>query len=183
MKWQIFLIPIVLVLSVFNVSLAQESSLVTPQPEHELLKSFSGGWQFERLSPSRDGSEPEVVGKGMVSAELVGNFFVVGRWSGEVYGSEFKAFNLLGYDIEEGKYTGVWVDSIISYRWELVGGVDEESDELVLSTAGPGPAGGTAEFRERYQFHSSSAITIVGEMYHDDEWVNIVNTELTRQED
>ncbi len=159
------------------------SSLVTPQPEHELLKHFAGEWQFERLSPAQDESEPDVVGQGTVSAEMVGEFFVDLRWSGEVYGSDYSAVMSLGYDIEGEAYTGSWIDSIISYRWELGGDVDDHSDELVLSTSGPGPAGGTAEYRERYQFDSDDAITIVGEMRRDDEWVNIVTTRLTRQED
>jgi hypothetical protein len=172
-----------LTLSLVALPSAHTSSLVTPQSEHELLKRFAGEWQFERLSPARDAAEPDVVGQGTVSAEMVGEFFVDLRWSGEVYDSEYSAVMSLGYDIEREAYTGSWVDSIISYRWELAGGVDESSDELVLSTSGPGPAGGEASFRERYQFHSADAITIVGEMLHDGEWVNIVNTKLTRQED
>lgn len=183
MSRSLSLMLVALALSLVSVSLAKASSLIAPQPEHELLKQFSGDWQFERYSPSGDDVEGEVVGQGNLSAEMVGNFFVVGRWSGEVYGSEYTAVMSLGYDIERGEYIGSWIDSIISYRWQLAGTVDEETDELVLSTSGPGPAGGTAEFRERYVFDSPDAITIVGEMRRDDEWVNIVNTELTRQED
>ncbi len=168
-----------LALSVVAVSSVHASSLATPQSEHELLKRFAGDWQFERSSPARDGAEPDVVGQGTVSAEMVGEFFVDLRWSGEVYGSDYSAVMSLGYDIDGEAYTGSWIDSIISYRWELAGDVDDDSDELVLATSGPGPAGGTAEFRERYQFESDDAITIVGEMQRDGEWVNIVNTRLT----
>lgn len=177
----LYLVLLPLILSIFSTSSAQESSLAAAQPEHELLKKFVGDWRFERRSPSRNGEEPEIVGEGTVSAELVGEFFVVARWTGEVYGNEFKAVHSLGYDVEKEKYAGSWIDSIINYRWEVVGNVDEESEELILTSSGPGPAGGTAEFRERNQFHSAHSISIVGEMRKDDGWVNIVNTELTRQ--
>jgi hypothetical protein len=79
----------------------------------------------------------------------VGSYFVVCRWSGNVYGADYKAIQSLGYDIKQKKYTGCWIDSTMSYRWELSGAVDEKSQELTITASGPGPTGGTATFRER----------------------------------
>src|SRR5262249_15636859 len=90
-------------------SAAQEPTLDKPQPEHKLLERFVGEWNFEKLSAPGEGSKPENFGKGMISAELVGDFFVVCRWSGNVYGADYKAFQSLGYDIKQKKYTGCWI--------------------------------------------------------------------------
>jgi hypothetical protein len=115
------------------MSSAQEPTFDTPQPEHKLIERLAGEWHFEKRSAPEDGSKPENLGTGMISAELLGGFFVVCRWSGNVYGTNYKAFQSLGYNIKQKKYTGCWIDSTMSYRWELSGSVDEKSQELMRS--------------------------------------------------
>jgi hypothetical protein len=111
---------------------------------------------------------------------MVGDFFVVSRWSGNLYGFTYEAWQSLGFDIEQKRYSGQWIDSFISFRWDLHGSVEEESQELVLTTSGPAPGGGTAMFRERYQFDSPDSITIFGEIHRREGWVAISATRLTR---
>jgi hypothetical protein len=151
------------------------------QPEHKLLERFAGEWQFEKRTAAGDGSKSESLGAGTVSAESVGGFFVVGRWSGKVYGGDYKAVQSLGYDIKRKKYTGCWIDSTMGYRWELSGNVDEKSQELTITASGPSPTGGTCTFRERYQFNSPDSITVIGEMRQGEKWVPFLATSLTRK--
>jgi hypothetical protein len=162
-------------------SSAQEPALDAPQPEHKLLARLAGQWRFEKLSVPAGGAKPESLGEGTISAELVGGFFVVSRWSGQVYGSDYTAFQSLGYDIKQKQYTGCWIDSTMSYRWELSGTVDAKSQELEINASGPSPTGGTCSFRERYQFHSADSITILGEMRKGEKWVPFLTTHLTRK--
>jgi hypothetical protein len=175
------LIAVTLTIAHVTMASAQEARFDMPQPEHGLLERFAGEWHFERQSVPQGGSDPQVLGKGMISAEMVGDFFVVSRWSGNVYETDYEAFQSLGYDIEQEKYTGYWVDSFISFRWELDGTVDEESQELMLTASGPAPTGGTATFRERYQFNSADSMTIIGEMQRGGTWVPFTTTRLTRR--
>jgi hypothetical protein len=175
------LIAVTLTISHVTLVSAQEPRLDIAHPEHRLLERFAGEWQFERQGVSGDGSRPRVLGTGTISAEMVGDFFIVSRWSGKMYGADYKAFQSLGYDIEQRKYTGYWMDSFISFRWELTGTIDQESEKLTLSTRGLAPTVGTAAFRERYQFHSGDSITIVGEMQRGETWVAISTTRLTRK--
>ena len=160
---------------------ADEPTLDKPQPEHKLLERLAGEWHFEKLFAPQDGSKPQNLGTGTISAESVGGFFVVSRWSGKVYGTDYKASQSLGYDIKQKKYTGSWIDSTMSYRWELSGTVDEKSQELTITASGPGPTGGTCTFRERYQFQSADSITIIGEMQKGEKWVTFITTRLTRK--
>src|SRR6516162_4928546 len=153
----------------------------TLQPEHKLLERFAGEWHFEKLTAAAEGSKPENLGTGIISAELVGGFFVVSRWSGKVYGADYKAVQSLGYNIKQKKYTGCWIDSTMIYRWELSGSVDEKSQELTITASGPGPTGGTETFRERYQFNSADSITIIAEMQQGEKWVAFLTTRLTRK--
>ena len=178
MKTFIAVLPLVTALC---LSAAQEPTFDTPQPEHKMLERFAGEWHFEKRSAPEDGSKPENLGTGMISAELVGGFFVVSRWSGNVYGTDYKAIQSLGYNIKQKKYTGCWIDSTMSYRWELSGAVGEKSQELTITATGPGPTGGTATFRERYQFNSADSITIIAEMRKGEKWVTFMTTRLTRK--
>ena len=168
--------------AVGSAASAQEPTLDAVQPEHKLLARLAGDWNFEKLLAAKEGSQPQSLGTGTVSAELIGAFFVVQRWSGKVYGTDYKAVQSLGYDIKQKKYTGSWIDSTMSYRWELSGVVDEKSQELTITTSGPGPTGsGTCTFRERYQFESQDSITILGEMQQGERFVPFITTRLTRK--
>lgn len=173
----------VLVATLANVAIvsAQDETLVTPQPEHKLLEALAGQWEYTKLSIVAEGADPDNLGTGTVSAEMVGHFFVVSRWAGTLYEMDYKAVQVLGYDAGKKKYSGTWVDSFMSHQWELVGDVDEKTDELILESSGPGPAGSTMSFRERYQFHSADSITIIGEMKQGEQWISFSTTKLTRK--
>jgi hypothetical protein len=173
-------IAVTLVLWSVTMSSAQDAKLYTPQPEHELLKRFEGEWRFEKLSVVADGSTPGKLGAGKVTAELLGGFFVVSKWSGNVYDTNYTAVQTLGYDADKKAYSGLWVDSIMSYQWQLHGTLAADTKELVITASGPGPSGGTRQFRERYQFKSADSITVVAEMLRDKKWVAFMTTQLTR---
>jgi hypothetical protein len=181
MRASTLLIAVTLTTSHLTMASAQEARLDLPQPEHGLLERLAGEWRFDRLSAPRDGADPQHLGSGTISAEMVGNFFVVSRWSGNLYGVDYEAAQSLGYDIEQRKYTGSWVDSFMSFRWRLEGHVDDDGQELMLVTSGPAPTGGATNFRERYRFDSADSITIIGEMQHGENWVPISQTRLMRQ--
>lgn len=166
----------------FNMSSAQESKRYTAQPEHEVLKLFEGEWAFERFSAAGDGSMPEKLGAGVISAGLLGDTFVVSKWSGTVYGIDYAAVQTLGYDIDKESYSGLWIDSLMNYQWQLDGYLAPHGKEFVLTAEGPAPGGGTGRFRERYQFESADAITIFAEMLRDEEWIPITTTHLARKE-
>jgi hypothetical protein len=156
------------------------ADLTSPQPEHALLEQFSGNWTFERWTTPADGTEAQLVGNGEVRAEMIGRFFVKSRWSGKIMGFDFDAVQLLGYDANRQDYSGTWGDSFMSFRWELTGSLDEDSDELILQSSGPSPTGFEGTFRERYQFESAESITIIAEVQQDEGWQKMMKTHLTR---
>ena len=161
---------------------AQDETLVTPQPEHKFLERLVGEWKYEKLSIPAEGAEPDNLGTGTVTVEMIGDFFVVSRWSGSLYEMDYQAVQVLGFDTAQKKYSGTWGDSFMSHRWELKGIVDATTSELPLEASGPGPSGGTMTFRERYQFHSADSITIIGEMKQGDQWISFSTTKLARKE-
>jgi len=166
---------------IFKISSAQESKLYTPQPEHALLKRFAGEWQFEKKSIPADDQSPQNLGTGEIKAELLGSFFVVCRWSGNIYGTNYDAVQTLGYDVDKKEFSGFWVDSIMSYQWQFNGSLISKDNKLVISASGPAPNGNVTQFRESYQFHSADSISILAEIFQDDKWVPLMTTQLTRK--
>lgn len=162
-------------------SSAQEPNLFTPQPEHELLKRFEGTWRFERLAAAAEGKTPDKLGTGEIKAELLGGFFVVSKWSGNVFGNDYSAVQTLGYDVDKKEYTGLWIDNSMSYQWQLRGSWEPDKKVLVITASGPGPTGGICKFRERYEFKSADSITVVAEMSQKEKWVPFLTTQLTRK--
>jgi len=164
-----------------NKAPAPEAKIYTPQREHDLLKRFEGAWRYERLSTAADGSAPAKIGAGEIKAELLGDFFVVSKWSGNDYGTGYTALQSLGYDVDKKAYSGLWIDSTMSYQWPLLGSWEADRKELVIAASGPGPTGGICKFREHYQFKSADSITIVAEMLQKEKWVTFMTTQLTRK--
>ncbi len=163
-----------------SVASAQVQKLYTPQQEHRLLDRFAGSWTFEKMSAPNDGSESESMGSGTVQGEMLGGFFVVCRWAGNLYGGEYKAVQTLGFDVDKSVYKGAWVDSVMSYQWPLTGKYDNESKEFIVQSSGPSPNGSTMTFRERYQFVSNDSITIIAEMLSGEKWSKFMTTTLNR---
>jgi hypothetical protein len=156
--------------------------LTTPQPEHKLLSRFEGAWRFEKLLAKADGSTAGKLGTGEIKAELLGGFFVVCKWSGNVYDTDYAAVQTLGYDVDKKAYSGLWIDNTMSYQWQLHGLWEADKKELVITASGPGPTGGICKFRERYQFKSADSITVVAEMLQKEKWLPFITTQLTRKE-
>jgi predicted enzyme related to lactoylglutathione lyase len=164
-----------------ELSAAQDPKLSTPQPGHEILKRFEGEWRFEKLIEAADGSRIDTLGAGEITAEMVGGFFVVSKWSGNVYGGPYTAVQTVGYDAEKQAYVGIWIDNTMGYQWPLHGSLAADSKELIIASSGPGPAGGICHFRERYQFKSADLVTIIAEMMQEEKWVEFMTTQLTRK--
>jgi hypothetical protein len=177
------IVSTILTLWMATAACAREETWYSPRPQHALLQRFAGEWKFEKRSASEGGSEPETLGSGEVRAELLGGFFVVCHWTGNLYGGDYKAVQTLGFDVARSAYVGSWVDSIMSYQWPLSGSYEGDGKELVIQAIGPGPSGDTKTFRERYQFDSPDSITIVAQMLNGETWVTFMTTRLTRKND
>ena len=158
--------------------LSAQPNFFSPQPGHELLKRFVGSWRFEKWSEPEEDAKSQDLGTGTVRGEALGAFYVICHWSGTVYDAPFKALQTLGYDMELEKWSGSWVDTLMNYRWNFLGNLEE--DDLIFIATGPGPTGGEATFRERFCFHSTDHITIKAEMEQDGVWSPFMTTKLFR---
>ena len=151
----------------------------------ELLKQFVGTWQVESRTPEA-GDDDKASFSVTMTAEAVGNHWVVSKQSGKVKGmGDFRAVQTVGYDSDKDIYFGTWVDSTSGYTWKLNGTLIEGGKKLSLESEGPDPKDAKVmrKYRDVYEFESKDEIATVAQMLGDDgKWQTFMKGKMTRKE-
>lgn len=141
---------------------AQEEKKPQPAKDHEWLQKLVGEWDVEvEIAPQEEGQEA-VKTKGTASGRMIGDYWVQLENKGEFEGSPFVGVLTLGYDAEQKKYVGTWVDSMSAYLWKYEGSMNPEGTILALDTEGPCPAEGgkVVRFQEKIEFVGDDQIVL-----------------------
>ena len=83
-----------------------------PQKEHEFLKQFEGTWDSVSKFRMADG-QPWIEAKGTESNRMIGGFWLLSTWKGDMFGQPWEGTGATGYDPYKKKYVGSWVDSMM----------------------------------------------------------------------
>lgn len=139
-----------------------------PQKEHEWLQQCVGEWdaETEMLIP---GQEPLKV-KGTESVRSIGGFWILCENNSEFAGRPVIGLMTLGYDADDEKYVGTWVDSMTGYLWKYDGSLDSAGKVLTLETEGPCPErpGELSNFREVLELKSKDHKVFTSSMQNED---------------
>jgi Protein of unknown function (DUF1579) len=97
-------------------ALAQEGPMTPkPTPQHELLKKDVGTWDATVMSWEKPGAEP-MQSKATEKNELFpGGYWLVSRFEGSFGDLKFTGMGQFGYDPQQKKYVGTWIDSMSPY--------------------------------------------------------------------
>jgi hypothetical protein len=83
-----------------------------PGPQHKLLQSLAGSWNFTAKMWMAPGQPPQEW-KGTVERKVIlGGRYLQEDASGSFAGMSFHGQGLNGYDNAQGKFVGTWVDSM-----------------------------------------------------------------------
>ncbi|MCA9052759.1 MAG: DUF1579 domain-containing protein [Planctomycetaceae bacterium] len=145
-----------------------------PAPEHAFLKRFVGEWTTEsqcQMGPD----QPAMPCQGKFNARMLGDFWLISDTEGSMAGASVHAVLTLGYDPQQQKYVGTWVDSMMNHLWKYEGAV--EGEKLILEASGPNllAGGRPALFRDIYEFKSADEIAVSSQMQTEDgAWVTFI---------
>ena len=145
-----------------------------PAPEHTFLKKFVGEWTTTSECQMGPG-QPALQCEGKFKARMLGEFWLISDTEGAMAGTTVHAVLTLGYDPQQQKYVGTWVDSMMNHLWKYEGSVEGET--LTLEAAGPNflAGGKPALFRDLYEFKSADEIAVSSQMQSDDgTWVTFI---------
>jgi len=136
---------VALALSAGALAAATVSALPRPQEmsqagaQHEMLLEGVGTWKGTMTSfmpgmPPTETPAQEVV-------EAVGDLWTQSRFECEFMGMAFAGAGCLGYDTEQGKYVGTWIDNMTTRITLMEGDYDEASKTLTMQWKGPDMTG------------------------------------------
>jgi hypothetical protein len=150
-----------------------------PTPEHRWLMQGVGEW--DTVTRMTSGAEMLTVDR----VRAVGEFWTVNEVATTDESTPFSAVLMLGYDPEQGRFIGTWIDSSSSMLWHYTGSLDEAGKALTVETEGPLPWDPLrrGRYREVTEFkspdHRTSTSTVQNE---DGTWVSWVTMESRRKD-
>jgi hypothetical protein len=166
-------------------SFAQEPApeFITPQKEHEWLKQFEGEWITEGEAIMAPGQEP-IHCTGTMKSAMLGDFWIMSEISTKVQADTMRGVQTIGYDPQQKKYVGTWVDSMMNHMWKYEGTVDATGKQLTLEAEGPNfmLGGKMTQFRDAYEFKTPDHIVATSSMLGDDgKWITFMTGNYKRK--
>jgi len=126
-----------------SVSIAQESPVPKPAPEHERLAHDVGTWNATIKSWVRGPSAEPIVSKGTEVVKLMpGGLWLLTEFHGKAGDIAFHGAGQTGYDPKKGKYVGTWVDSMSPAVMLMEGDFDPKTNTMTMTAKGTEPASG-----------------------------------------
>ena len=98
-----------------------------PGPNHKLLASFAGQWNFATKMWMQPGAPPETSTGTAVYTALMDGRFIQGEYKGTFSGMAFQGLGLTGYDNVARHVTATWADNMGTSIMLMTGKYDAET--------------------------------------------------------
>jgi hypothetical protein len=143
---------------------AQETpALLTPTREHQAMAREVGVWEGESSLWTAPDAEP-VTSKGVETVKMIGGFWLVSDYEGEMMGQPFRGRSQTTYDPLKKKYVATWIDSMAPILYTMEGDYDVATHTLTMMMAGVDPmTAKPTQWKVVTRFESNDAKTF--EMY------------------
>lgn len=154
-----------------------------PDRDQRWLKQLVGEWDTQwkmYLQPE----QPPLEATGTDSVRALGGNWIIAEAESTVMDAPFSGILSLGYDAQEERFHGTWIDSYGGTMWVYKGTVNESGDTLTLETDGPSleVPGKTTRYREVIRITGEKTRTFHSSYESEDgEWVRIVEIAFRRK--
>jgi hypothetical protein len=99
----------------------------TPGPNHQLLGSLTGAWNFTTTMWMEPGAPPETSTGTAIYTPLMDGRYIQGDYKGTFGGMEFRGLGLTGYDNVAQHFTATWADNMGTSIMLMTGSYDPAS--------------------------------------------------------
>jgi hypothetical protein len=152
-----------------------------PQAEHRWLQRLTGDWTYESEALGPDNVPVKMHGTDSIRA--FGDLWIITDSKGQILGGGQHASSItLGYDPQQGRFVGTFIDSITTYLWIYNGSL--EGDVLTLEAEGPGMEGDgkMAQYRDIFDVQSDDYFIFRSRVLGDDgQWHEFMATHYRRK--
>lgn len=166
-------------LSVVSV---QAQEMPEPSREHTILKNDVGTWKAVVTMWMEPGAPPSKM-EGVETNRMLGPFWVISDFKGELMGMPFTGHSQSGYDPKMKKFVGSWIDSVSPHAMHMVGEFDDETDTFTFKTKGMNPMGEPTEGKTTLTYKDKDHRSMVMYDIVDGEEVKTMAIEYTRMKD
>jgi hypothetical protein len=149
-------------ITTFTAGLALAQEFPKPGPEHEKLKELAGTWDAVM---EMQGQKTKATA---TYKSICGGMWLQSDFEGDLGGMKFQGHGLDGYDHQQKKYVGVWVDSLSSAPLQFEGGYDSKTKLLVMTGQSLGPDGKPQKFKNTTEHKDKDHFTFKMYMIDDD---------------
>ena len=105
----------------------------TPGDMHKWMEKTNGTWDAD-ISSWMDPSAPPEKSKGtIIQSSILGGRYVVGKYSGTIFGQKTEGQSTMGYDNAKKLFVSTWIDNQGTGIVYLSGNYDEKTKTLNLS--------------------------------------------------
>jgi hypothetical protein len=158
-----------------------------PTKEHEWLRQLEGSWAGEidmlidPMNPAKPLEKP-LRSKFTENTTLLGGWWALAAFKGEVMGETFEGRGQYGYDAEKKKYVGTWIDSMMPHLWQYEGSLDPSGKVLTLEAMGPDCMNPTAQlkYRDVHEIVDRDTRRMSSAVQREGKWVPMMRAELKR---
>jgi hypothetical protein len=119
---------------------AQMPPMPQPGPEHAFLKADVGTWDATVEFLMMPGAPP-AASKGTETVRMLGDFWQLSEFKGEMMGQPFEGLGTTGWDSTKKKYVGSWIDSMTPGSSTMEGTYDAATKTMKATMEGPDPTG------------------------------------------
>lgn len=153
-----------------------------PTREHEWLKKFVGEWEADSEVTHVPG-EPPMACNSVIKTRALGDLWVVSELKTEAAGASVNALQTIGFDTQQGKFIGSWIDSMFDHMWRYEGSLDDSGRILTLEADGPDLFGGDkpTKYRDVYEFQTDDHVVVKSMALKDGEWVTFAHGNARRK--
>lgn len=111
-----------------------------PQPtkQHEWLRSHVGKWNVD-CAFYIDPSQPPMKVEATDVVEAHGPFFIVAKFSADMFGAPFHGIATTGYDPANEQFHSTWIDTMTPYLYVFTGQLDPSGKLLEFQGRAPDP--------------------------------------------
>ncbi len=155
-----------LVVTCFGLTPAQSQELPKPSPEHAYLKKTAGEWDCVMKML---GQEFKCTHK----VEMLGDFWTVGKFNGDLGGMKFEGRDAGGWDPRKKMYVGTWIDSMSPHSMTLYGKYDEATKTMTMEGIGVNGEGKDAKYKEVIVWKNDNEYTFTMNEEKDGKFVEV----------
>jgi hypothetical protein len=132
-------VALLALLALAGPAAAQETpALLVPTKEHKEMARDVGVWDAETSLRVTPDAAP-VNSKGVETVKMMGEFWLVSTFEGEMMGQPFHGQSQTTYDPLKKKFVGTWIDTMAPTLNTLEGDYDAETHTLTMMMNGVDP--------------------------------------------